>query len=427
MRSRAVSAQPLSSTPRLPAGVGGFRLVIRGVAISSMLAAVNYWLILRAELSEAMSAAQWGGNPETITWQLTTPALCVIIVLVVGVAALSRRHPVFELGPVRQDLGAQSRASQLGLPILGVALTAAATAVAGPIAFISVRTAYRPQARRRRRTPLTVTALLGSLLLVVMMSLPHAPFAAGTTGGRDHGMPRRHLPLLPSVPRDEAGTMTAISTRLGADGLTLGYGEKAIARDLTVEIPDNKFTVIIGPNASEVDAAAGVVAAARPPLRARSSSTENRSKSTRPRRSRRFWGCCRRPRSRRRHPGRRTRVAGRYPHQQFLRQWSQEDEDAVARGDGGHRCGAHLAGERVDRLSGGQRQRVWVALVLAQDPAGIARRADDLPGHRLSGGAARPCADGCSVRRTGRWWPYCTTSIRPAVTPTTSSRCAPVR
>lgn len=43
--------------------------------------------------------------------------------------------------------------------------------------------------------------------------------------------------------------MTAISTRLGAEGLTLGYGDKAIARDLTVEIPDNKFTVIIGPNA----------------------------------------------------------------------------------------------------------------------------------------------------------------------------------
>lgn len=151
-------------------GVGGFRLVICGVAISSMLAAVNYWLILRAELSEAMSAAQWGaGTLETITWQLTTPALCVIIVLVVGVAALSRRHPVFELGPeFGRTLGAQSRASQLGLPILGVALTAAATAVAGPIAFISLSA---PHIARRLvgggRTPLTVTALLGSLLLVV--------------------------------------------------------------------------------------------------------------------------------------------------------------------------------------------------------------------------------------------------------------------
>ncbi|WP_148239406.1 ABC transporter ATP-binding protein [Ruania zhangjianzhongii] len=57
---------------------------------------------------------------------------------------------------------------------------------------------------------------------------------------------------------------------------------------------------------------------------------------------------------------------GRYPHQQWFRQWSAKDEAAVAsalaRTDT-----LHLADREVDSLSGGQRQRVWVAMALAQD------------------------------------------------------------
>lgn len=56
---------------------------------------------------------------------------------------------------------------------------------------------------------------------------------------------------------------------------------------------------------------------------------------------------------------------GRYPYQSFLRQWSREDDEAVARAmeDAGV---APLAGRRVGELSGGQRQRVWIAMALAQ-------------------------------------------------------------
>ena len=56
---------------------------------------------------------------------------------------------------------------------------------------------------------------------------------------------------------------------------------------------------------------------------------------------------------------------GRYPYQSLLRQWSREDDEAVARAmeDAGV---APLAGRRVGELSGGQRQRVWIAMALAQ-------------------------------------------------------------
>lgn len=37
--------------------------------------------------------------------------------------------------------------------------------------------------------------------------------------------------------------------RLTADSVTLGYDQRVIAENLSVEIPDNSFTVIVGPNA----------------------------------------------------------------------------------------------------------------------------------------------------------------------------------
>lgn len=56
---------------------------------------------------------------------------------------------------------------------------------------------------------------------------------------------------------------------------------------------------------------------------------------------------------------------GRYPHQSLLRQWSADDEAAVA--EALEATGTtDLAERRVEELSGGQRQRVWVAMVLAQ-------------------------------------------------------------
>lgn len=57
---------------------------------------------------------------------------------------------------------------------------------------------------------------------------------------------------------------------------------------------------------------------------------------------------------------------GRYPHQNWLQQWSLQDEQAVA--SAMRMTGIEsLAARGVDQLSGGQRQRVWIAMVLAQE------------------------------------------------------------
>jgi len=56
---------------------------------------------------------------------------------------------------------------------------------------------------------------------------------------------------------------------------------------------------------------------------------------------------------------------GRYPHQTWLRQWSSDDEQAVAAALEATST-LELAERPVDELSGGQRQRVWIAMALAQ-------------------------------------------------------------
>ncbi len=57
---------------------------------------------------------------------------------------------------------------------------------------------------------------------------------------------------------------------------------------------------------------------------------------------------------------------GRYPHQRWLRSWTDADERIVHQALRDTDLEA-LAASPVDQLSGGQRQRAWIAMTLAQD------------------------------------------------------------
>lgn len=56
---------------------------------------------------------------------------------------------------------------------------------------------------------------------------------------------------------------------------------------------------------------------------------------------------------------------GRYPHQSLFGTWSKQDVEAVAKAMEIMNI-TDLANRHVDELSGGQRQRVWIAMALAQ-------------------------------------------------------------
>lgn len=163
--------------------VKGFRLIIVGIGISAMLGAVNTWLILRADLDEAMSAAAWGvGTLDGLTWPEITPALIVLALLALAVVPASHRLQILELGDdTAAALGIRASRARLVLIVLSVAFTAVGTAVAGPIAFVALAA---PQlGRRLARTPTTAllpAAAMGALLLVLSDWISRRAFAPTT-------------------------------------------------------------------------------------------------------------------------------------------------------------------------------------------------------------------------------------------------------
>lgn len=151
-------------------GVQGFRLIIVGIALSAMLGAVSTFLILRARLEVAMTAAVWGaGTLNQVGWAELAPAAIVIALSLAGMAALAVPMRQMELGDdAARALGVRIEPVRLSLVVVGVALTAAVTAFAGPITFIALAA---PQIARRLTgapgTALVPAALLGALMLIV--------------------------------------------------------------------------------------------------------------------------------------------------------------------------------------------------------------------------------------------------------------------
>ncbi|GAB4588012.1 FecCD family ABC transporter permease [Nocardia sp. IFM 10818] len=163
--------------------VTGFRLIIVGIGVSAMLASINTWLILRADLQSAMSAAAWGvGTLNGVTWSQVAPALLILAVLGLAAIPAAPRLRTLELGDdLARSFGLEVSRIRLLLIMLSVALTAAATAVAGPIAFVALAA---PQlGRRLARTPSTAlfpAAAMGALLLVVCDFISQRIFAPTT-------------------------------------------------------------------------------------------------------------------------------------------------------------------------------------------------------------------------------------------------------
>ncbi|UOE21882.1 iron chelate uptake ABC transporter family permease subunit [Thermobifida halotolerans] len=151
-------------------GLNGYRLVVVGIGISSLLASVNGYLMITVRVEEALPAAVWGaGSLATATWADVVPVLVAVAVLTPVLMLVNRDTQLTALG----DDAARSRGVDTDRlrPVLlatGVALTAAVTAVAGPIAFVAL---VAPQlAVRLTRTPalpLLPTAFLGASLLVL--------------------------------------------------------------------------------------------------------------------------------------------------------------------------------------------------------------------------------------------------------------------
>jgi iron complex transport system ATP-binding protein len=147
----------------------------------------------------------------------------------------------------------------------------------------------------------------------------------------------------------------------------VGYGERSVIEGLDVEVPTGGLTVIVGPNACGKSTLLRALARMLPVRRGSVELDGRPIGSYGTKEVARRLGLL--PQSPVAPEGIVVEdlvARGRYPHQGILRQWTPEDQRAVAAAL--ERAGvADLADRVVGELSGGQRQRVWIALALAQD------------------------------------------------------------
>ncbi len=150
-------------------GVQGYRLIIVGIAMTAMLHAVNLFLLLRAQQEVAMAASIWGaGTLSLLDWPHLLPALVVIALGVPAVVALVPSLRQLELGDEAASAhGVRVEPTRLALMVVAVALVAAVTAVAGPIAFVALAA---PQIAHRvlggAGVPVAGSAIVGAFLLL---------------------------------------------------------------------------------------------------------------------------------------------------------------------------------------------------------------------------------------------------------------------
>lgn len=157
------------------------------------------------------------------------------------------------------------------------------------------------------------------------------------------------------------------SVRLRSEALSVQFGKSKVLNELSLDIPDGKLTVIVGPNACGKSTLLRALARLQPSsggqvlLDGKAIHKQN-SRSV----ARRLGILPQMPIA---PEGLRVQdlvTRGRTPHQSALKQWSQQDAQAVENALALTGM-THNAHRPLDALSGGQRQRAWIAMVLAQE------------------------------------------------------------
>ncbi|MEU6128681.1 ABC transporter ATP-binding protein [Saccharopolyspora sp. NPDC047091] len=154
--------------------------------------------------------------------------------------------------------------------------------------------------------------------------------------------------------------------RLRGERLRLAYGDRVVVDGLDIDVPDGTITAVIGPNGCGKSTVLRALARLLAPQQGQVLLDGKQIHKMPTKEVARVLGLL--PQSPQAPEG--LTVAdlvarGRHPHQAWYRQWSSDDEQAVAEaleltgiGD--------LAERAVDELSGGQRQRAWLSMALAQ-------------------------------------------------------------
>lgn len=151
-----------------------------------------------------------------------------------------------------------------------------------------------------------------------------------------------------------------------AKQLEAGYDRKTVIQGISLEIPSNKISVMIGANACGKSTLLKTMARLIKPASGKITLDGRPIDNIPPKQFARVVGLL--PQSPIVPEG--ICVAdlvgrGRFPHQSLLGGWTKTDYEAVAEAMEIMNI-TELANRHIDELSGGQRQRVWIAMALAQ-------------------------------------------------------------
>ena len=164
-----------------------------------------------------------------------------------------------------------------------------------------------------------------------------------------------------AAPEGQAGRV-----RLAAEGVRLGYGDRTIVDDLDLEIVHGTITTVIGPNGCGKSTLLRALGRLLAPSRGQVLFDGRRIDRMPTKEVATVLGLL--PQAPTAPEGLTVGdlvARGRHPHQAWYRQWSGDDEEAVAEALAWTGI-ADLAERPVDELSGGQRQRAWISMALAQ-------------------------------------------------------------
>lgn len=155
-------------------GARGYRVLVVGLAMSSLASAIIQVAMARRSLSSASSLYVWtSGSLNGRDYEVATPVLIGLAVLVPVALVVARRLAVLRFDDnVASSLGVDPGRVRLTCLLLAVALAGLAVGICGPVGFVALAApVVAGRLAGPSRVPVLGSALVGAVLIVLADTL----------------------------------------------------------------------------------------------------------------------------------------------------------------------------------------------------------------------------------------------------------------
>ena len=147
----------------------GVQPLLVGVGVSAFFGGLVSWMMIAASIDDAARANVWlTGSLNNRSWPELTAAGLVTLLGLIALVPLAPRLATLSLGPATaRSLGLNPLPVVTALLVISVVMVSAATAVAGPVAFVALVAPHLARmASRSPSPPLVASAMIGALVVV---------------------------------------------------------------------------------------------------------------------------------------------------------------------------------------------------------------------------------------------------------------------